>query len=114
VFDFGEAVMDAIESWPSDKTVAIIGSGGLSHFIVDEELDKVVIDAFNTDIDKLRGLDERLYQSGSSEIKNWVPVAVAMRRLGAKMTLVDYVPCYRSPAGNGHAMAFAYWRPEAA
>jgi len=25
------------------------------------------------------------------------------------MTLIDYVPCYRSPAGTGCAMAFAYW-----
>jgi 3-O-methylgallate 3,4-dioxygenase len=24
---------------------------------------------------------------------------------------VDYVPCYRSEAGTGNAMAFVYWRP---
>jgi 3-O-methylgallate 3,4-dioxygenase len=24
--------------------------------------------------------------------------------------VIDYVPCYRSPAGTGNAMAFAYWR----
>jgi 3-O-methylgallate 3,4-dioxygenase len=23
--------------------------------------------------------------------------------------LVDYVPCYRSEAGTGNAMAFVYW-----
>ncbi len=23
--------------------------------------------------------------------------------------LIDYVPCYRSEAGTGNAMAFAYW-----
>ena len=27
------------------------------------------------------------------------------------MKLIDYVPCYRSEAGTGNAMAFAYWRP---
>jgi 3-O-methylgallate 3,4-dioxygenase len=26
------------------------------------------------------------------------------------MTLIDYVPCYRSPAGTGCAMGFAEWR----
>ena len=30
--------------------------------------------------------------------------------LGRDMTLVDYVPCYRSEAGTGNAMGFAYWQ----
>jgi 3-O-methylgallate 3,4-dioxygenase len=25
------------------------------------------------------------------------------------MELIDYVPCYRSPAGTGCAMGFAQW-----
>jgi Catalytic LigB subunit of aromatic ring-opening dioxygenase len=110
VFAFSEALADAIESWDSDLTVGIIGSGGLSHFIVDEELDRKVIDALEHDINRLRTIDEDYYQSGTSEVKNWVPVAVAMQRLKVPMTLVGYTPCYRSPAGNGHGMAFAYWR----
>ena len=28
---------------------------------------------------------------------------------GLSMNLIDYVPCYRSEAGTGCAMAFAYW-----
>jgi len=43
------------------------------------------------------------------EIKNWIPLAAAALELGMKMTLIDYVPCYRSEAGTGTAMAFAYW-----
>jgi hypothetical protein len=111
VFAFAEAVTDAIEAWDSELTVGLVASGGLSHFILDEALDRAVLDAFANDLDALRSLDERIYQSGSSEIKNWVPVALAMRRLGARMNLIDYVPCYRSTAGNGHGVAFAYWRP---
>ena len=34
----------------------------------------------------------------------------AMFEAGMSMKLIDYVPCYRSPAGTGNAMAFAYWR----
>ena len=30
--------------------------------------------------------------------------------LGKKMTLVDYVPCYRTEAGTGNAMGFVYWQ----
>jgi 3-O-methylgallate 3,4-dioxygenase len=25
--------------------------------------------------------------------------------------VVDYVPCYRTPAGTGNAMGFVYWKP---
>jgi len=27
-----------------------------------------------------------------------------------EMNLLDYVPCYRSEAGTGNAMAFATWQ----
>jgi hypothetical protein len=26
------------------------------------------------------------------------------------MQLVDYQPCYRSPAGTGHGVTFGYWK----
>lgn len=44
------------------------------------------------------------------EIKNRVPVAAAAVDAGLKMELAGYVPCYRSEAGTGNAMGFAYWR----
>ena len=38
------------------------------------------------------------------------PVAAgAMDHVGFEMTLLDYVPCYRTEAGTGNAMAFATW-----
>jgi hypothetical protein len=43
-------------------------------------------------------------------LKNWIPVAGIMMNRGMKMNLVDYVPCYRSEAGTGNAMAFVYWQ----
>ena len=49
---------------------------------------------------------ERL-NSGNSEIRNWIATAGAVEHL--KMQLIDYVPCYRSPAGTGCAMGFAQW-----
>jgi 3-O-methylgallate 3,4-dioxygenase len=33
-----------------------------------------------------------------------------MADLGYEPNVVDYVPCYRSEAGTGNAMGFAYWR----
>ena len=110
-FDFGAQVKEAIESFPSDARVAVFASGGLTHFVIDETLDRRVIDAMAVnDVASLTTIPEELFQDGTSELKNWIPVAGAMGALGLKMTLVDYVPCYRSMAGTGNAMGFAYWR----
>ena len=35
----GQAIRTAIESFPGDARVGVVGSGGLSHFAVDEEFD---------------------------------------------------------------------------
>ena len=37
----GRAIRQAVEAWPSGKRVGIVASGGLSHFFVDEELDRL-------------------------------------------------------------------------
>jgi len=110
-YAFGKAIKAAIESWGDDKRVAVFASGGLSHFVIDEELDRTVLDALKTnDADTLIAIPENRYQSGSSEIKNWIPLSAVMTACGMDMTLVDYVPCYRSEAGTGNAMGFAYWQ----
>lgn len=108
--DFGREVKAAIESWDSDDRVAVFASGGLSHFVIDEALDRKVLDALaRHDAETLTSIPEDLYQAGSSEIKNWIPLAAIMAECSMDMTLVDYVPCYRSEAGTGNAMGFAYW-----
>ena len=109
-YRFGAALKQAIESWESDACVAVFASGGLSHFVIDEALDRKVLDAFAAhDSDTLIAIPEDRYQAGTSEIKNWIPVAAMMDECGKQMTLVDYVPCYRSLAGTGNAMGFLYW-----
>jgi 3-O-methylgallate 3,4-dioxygenase len=107
--DFGKAVRNAIESWDANKRVAVIASGGLSHFVVDEEMDRAVLKALQEkDEAALRAVPENKLQSGNSEAKNWAATGTALGDL--PMHLVDYVPCYRSLAGTGCAMAFAYWQ----
>jgi hypothetical protein len=109
---FGRSLYKAIQEWDTDKTVAIIASGGLSHFVCDEELDQQFLGHFrNYDFDALSRMDDRLYQSGTSEVKLYASVLVAMSQLNCKMNLVDYVPCYRSEAGTGEGFAFMCWRP---
>jgi 3-O-methylgallate 3,4-dioxygenase len=111
-YDFGKSLVRAIQSWDSDARVALIASGGLTHFVIDETVDQLFFDALRKrDISAIADLGEPIFQAGTSELKNWVPVAGAMADLGYKMTLVDYVPCYRSLAGTGNAMGFVHWLP---
>jgi 3-O-methylgallate 3,4-dioxygenase len=108
-YDLGRATRAAIEAWESDARVAVIGSGGLSHFVIDEELDHQILKAMREkDAKALGGLPQRRLNSGTSEVRNWISTAGAVEHLD--MQLIDYVPCYRSPAGTGCAMGFAQWR----
>ncbi len=109
-YHFGKTLARAIESWDSDARVAVIASGGMTHFVIDEQVDRIILDGMRKcDLDPVIGLGEAIFQAGTSEVKNWIPVAGAMADIGLHMTLVDYVPCYRSEAGTGNAMAFVYW-----
>ena len=109
-YDFGRMLARAVASWPGDQKVVVIASGGLTHFVVNESFDHIVLDAMkNGDAATLSNLPEEMFQSGTSEIKNWITVAGMMAEAGLPMELVDYVPCYRSEAGSGSGMGFAQW-----
>ena len=88
-----------------------MASGGLTHFVIDEDFDQTVIAAMKSgDEAALAALPESYFKVGTAEIKNWYPVIAAMNAAGLKYHQVDYVPCYRSEAGTGNAMCFAYWQ----
>ncbi|HWP56890.1 MAG TPA: hypothetical protein VNL14_03265 [Candidatus Acidoferrales bacterium] len=107
-FAFGQALRRAIESWDQSARVAIMASGGLSHIIMDEELDRVTVDALSkADRDRLFALPREKFRGGTSEILNWIVVAGAMAPRALR--LIDYIPGYRSPAATGCGMGFGYW-----
>jgi len=109
-YQFGRALRRAIEAWDSDARVAVIASGGLSHFVIEEDLDNHIIDGLREKSEeKLTGLPNNRFNSGTSEIRNWIVLGGAMADDGLEMNLVDYVPCYRSPAGTGFGGTFAEW-----
>ncbi|HEY3115659.1 MAG TPA: protocatechuate 3,4-dioxygenase [Chloroflexota bacterium] len=110
-YALGRAIRRAIDDWPSDKRVAIIGSGGLTHHIIDEAMDKVILNGIHDrDVEALTSYPEQVYVDGTSEIKAWITLAGVMEEDDREMQLVDYQPFYRSPAGTGCANAFVYWR----
>jgi 3-O-methylgallate 3,4-dioxygenase len=107
-YALGASLRKAIEAWDAEKRVGVIASGGLSHVIIDEEIDRMVIEGLqNKDKKRLIDLPVEKLVFGTSEIRNWILVAGAVEDMNMK--LLDYVPCYRSEAGTGCAMAFAQW-----
>jgi len=105
----GAALRDLIAAYPKDLRVGVLASGGLSHFVVDEELDNGIIDAIRRkDSAWLAALDPKQLQAGSSEIRNWLIASEAVKDLD--LDWVRYVPGYRSPALTGTGLCFAAWK----
>ena len=73
-------------------------------------MDHQIIEGLKSgDTTKLLEYPDERFRAGTSEIKNWIALAGAMSVIGSTMNLVDYVPCYRTEAGNGCAMGFGEW-----
>ncbi len=106
--DLGLALARVVQASPSQLCVAVVASGGLSHFVVDEELDRRILDAMTTGkAEVLRSIPRGALNSGSSEILNWVVVAGAMGE--SPVRRADYYPLYRTPAGTGVGAGFVVW-----
>ena len=107
-YRLGQEIAAAVASFPGEARVGIMASGGLSHFVIDEELDQIVIAALREkDAATLQSLPRQRLEAGSSEIRNWICVAGAVEHLA--LDWIEYVPCYRTLAGTGTAMGFASW-----
>ena len=109
-YKFGQAIGRALQDWDTSKRVAVFASGGLSHTVIEEDIDYRIIEGLKTgDTEKLLDYPDERFRAGTSEIKNWIALAGVMSVTGQTMDLVDYVPCYRTEAGNGCAMGFGEW-----
>ncbi len=109
-FALGRTVREAIKTWDSDLRVGIVTSGGLSHFTVDEELDRLAIKGLSeANGEILTSLPRHRLQSASTEILNWVAAAGAMG--DTRMETICYEAGYRSPAGTGCGCAVGRWIP---
>ena len=109
-YEFGQAIAHATATWTEDARVAIFASGGLSHFVVEEDLDRQLLNALRrADRTQLTAIADARLQAGSSEILNWIALGGAIAGSELTMEVVDYVPCYRTPAGTGNAMGFVKW-----
>jgi hypothetical protein len=107
-YELGQAVRKAVASFPGQERIGILASGGLSHFLVDEDFDRAILKACaDKDAAFLQSLPRNKLNAGSSEILNWVALAGATEHLD--LSWFEYVPGYRTPAGTGTGLSFATW-----
>jgi hypothetical protein len=107
-YKLGQALREAVETYPEKRRIGVVASGGLSHFTVDEALDGELIRALREkDAMALQNLPRGQLNSGSSEIRNWICAAGALEHLD--LNWVNYYPGYRTPAGTGTGLCFASW-----
>ena len=70
-YEFGIGLRNAIETWKSNARVAVLASGGFSHFVLDEELDHKALKALqDKDVDAIASLPLERLQAGTSDIRN--------------------------------------------
>jgi hypothetical protein len=109
--DIGAVIARAVEGHDGNERVGVLASGGLTHFVVDDDYDLEVIRALRErDDDVLRALEPDALRSGNSEILNWIMTVGAVPHLEVDQN--DYIPVRRTPAGTGIGLAFMTWLPK--
>ncbi|ARN19624.1 protocatechuate 3,4-dioxygenase [Piscinibacter gummiphilus] len=113
----GGAVRAAVEAAPCDERVAVIGSGGISHWVglpemgrVNEAFDREILDyAVRGDLDGLVALsDDYILANGGNggmEIRQWACAMGAMP--GATGEVIDYEPVPEWVTGLGFVQLHA-------
>ena len=107
-YEIGTKIAAALAGAGGDARVAVLASGGLSHFLCEEAFDRKLLAALRShDIDALTQVPQEALLSGSSEIRNWITVAGMLPHLA--IDFMEYLPVYRTPLGTGIGLAFATW-----
>lgn len=109
-WDLGTALGESIRDYDGVRRVALVGAGGLSHFVgeprvgeIDEDFDRWFLRMLESGCpDELLeiGNDElMLAGNGTGEVRAWVMVAAAMA--GGRTTALAYEPIYEWINGMG-------------
>ncbi len=108
-YEIGRGIADAVASFPQDIRVGVLAVGGFSHPVVDEEMDRRVLDIIDRkDVAAIGALPKARFKGGNGQELVWLAAAGALH--DQQMHLIDYVPAYRSAGGTGCGMAFATWQ----
>jgi hypothetical protein len=94
------ALMVAFPEQMCQIASTMVASGGLSHFVTDEQLDRQLLTALRAGSEEqLRAIPPKLLNAGSSEIRNWIAVAAASKHL--KLVWDEYIPSTAPRQGPG-------------
>ena len=109
-FQLGELVYKVLDEWNEDVRVAVVGSGGMSHFVINEEFDAQMLQAIQSrDATYLKTVNPNMMKDGTSELLNWISASGCLFQTELSGDVVDYIPCYRTEAGTGTAQGFLTW-----
>jgi hypothetical protein len=111
-YEFGRAVGDAVRSYTGLKRVAIVGAGGLSHWIgnprvgdIEETFDRWFLERLERgELEELLDMPDseiELAGNGNHEMRSWLAVAGAVAPVRA--TPLAYEPVYPWITGMGVA-----------
>jgi aromatic ring-opening dioxygenase catalytic subunit (LigB family) len=109
-YAFGAFLAEAIRSWPADERVALVGAGGISHWVgmpgmgkVDADFDRWFLDLFaqGRAADALSLTDEEIERHGNGchEIRSWLTVAGAMGTRPARVLAYEPVTAWVTGMG---------------
>jgi len=102
--ELGMMIGQAVASWRMDERVAILGTGGISHWVgmaeygkVNEEFDRRILQLVQErDLDSLAALtDEQVIQqagNGALEIRNWIVAMSALHACTPRVIAYEPVP----------------------
>ena len=108
-YEVGTKIATALAASSNPARVAVVASGGLSHFLCEEAFDRRIVAALQTnDADTLCAIPQEAMLSGSSEIRNWIMVSGMVT--GLKSDYTEYIPVHRTPLGSGIGLAFMSWK----
>lgn len=104
----GEVIQTAVSALPDPLNVAVVASGGLSHFVVDEAWDQHILALMREgNSQKLQAIPAKQLRSGNSEVMNWIATAAASQHL--KVQWDSYAPVYAQAHREGVGLAFMEW-----
>jgi aromatic ring-opening dioxygenase catalytic subunit (LigB family) len=109
-YRLGGALRRAIEAWPNPARVALIGAGGLSHWVgmpgmgrIDADFDRWLLDRLAAgrveDVLALSDADLERAGNGTHEIRSWLTVAGAVP--GRRARVLAYEPIAAWVTGMG-------------
>jgi aromatic ring-opening dioxygenase catalytic subunit (LigB family) len=115
-YEFGIALGDTLRSYEGLERIALVGGGGLCHFVgeprigdIDEDFERWFLEELGKEKcgELLDVPNDELMEAGNGtgEVRAWVAVAAAMR--GSQMKLLTYEAIYEWIIG----MAVATWTP---